>query len=119
MFSPIHEFTLRNATDKGYRDMSSSMNMNVVLSQGNAVKEMQRVRHQNPELDQHIVAQHQERKEDEKKNRVQEFESAEQARIDKDESRRSKNREKERDKDKRPRDNNPQELKEHIVDIVV
>ncbi len=99
--------------------MSSTINMNVVLSQGNAVKEVQSVKEQNLELNQILVAQHQKKKEAEGKDRVKEFKETEQVKINKDASKGSKQEarsEQERKKgDETPEDKKPQE---HILDIV-
>ncbi|MFH1674200.1 MAG: hypothetical protein ABIF87_12345 [Pseudomonadota bacterium] len=100
--------------------MSSTINMNIVLSQGNSVKEVQSVKEQNLELNQILVAQHQKKKEAEGKDRVKEFEDTAKVRNNKDESRGSKHEarsEQEKKKgDETPDDNKPQE---HILDIVV
>lgn len=100
--------------------MSSTINMNVVLSQGSAVKEVQSVKEQNLELNQILVAQHQKKKEAEGKDRVKEFEETEKVRINKDESKGSKQearseQERKRGDDETPEDKKPQE---HILDIV-
>ncbi len=100
--------------------MSSTINMNIVLSQGNAVKEVQSVKEQNLELNQILVAQHQKKKEVEGKDRVKEFEDTEKVRNNKDESKGSKQearsaRERKRG-DETPEDKKPQE---HVLDIVV
>lgn len=101
--------------------MSSTVNMNVVLSQGNAVKEVQSVKEQNLELNQLLVAQHQKKKEEAKKNRVQEFENTEQVKINKDESKGSKqearSEQNKKREDKTPKDNKSQ--KDNILDVVV
>lgn len=102
--------------------MSSTINMNVVVSQGNAVKEVQSVKHQNLELNQPLVAQQRKKKEEEGKNRVQEFEDTEKAKINKDESRDSKQEPKsERNQKKKEKGEETTDNKQpdHIVDIVV
>ena len=99
--------------------MSSTINMNVVLSQGNAVKEVQSVKHQNLELNQILVSQHQEKKKEEEKGRVQEFEDTEKVRIDKDGSKNSGQEVKsEQDKKRGIKTRQRNKEKEHIVDIV-
>ena len=93
--------------------------MNIVLSQGNAVKEVQSVKHQNLELNQILVGQHQEKKKDAENGRVQEFEDTEKVRIDKDGPKNSGQEAKSGQDQKRgmktPERN---KSKEHIVDIV-
>ncbi len=101
--------------------MSSTINMNVVLSQGNAVKEVQSVKEQNLELNQILVAQHQKKKEEEEKNRVQDFEKTDKIMVNKDESKGAK-REARSEQDKKKRDEPPRDKKSqehHILDIVV
>lgn len=100
--------------------MSSTINMNVVLSQGNAVKEVQSVKNQNLELNQILVRQHQTKKEDVEKDRIQEFENAEKVKIDKDGSKNSKQEAKsEHDSKKENKTPERSRTKKHIVDIVV
>jgi hypothetical protein len=100
--------------------MSSTINMNVVLSQGNAVKEVQSVKNQNLELNQILVRQHQDKKEDVEKNRIQKFENAEKVKIDKDRFKDSK-QEAKSEQDPKKGDKTPERnrTKKHIVDIVV
>jgi hypothetical protein len=100
--------------------MSSTINMNVVLSQGNAVKEVQSVKNQNLELNQILVRQHQAKKEDVEKNRIQEFENTEKVKIDKDGSKNTK-QEAKSEQDPKKGDKTPERnrTKKHIVDIVV
>ena len=99
--------------------MSGTINMNVVLSQGNAVKEVQSVKNQNLELNQILVRQHQTKKEDVEKNRIQKFENAEKVKIDKDKSKNSK-QEAKSEQDKKGGDKTPERnrSKKHIIDIV-
>ena len=99
--------------------MSSPINMNVVLSQGNAVKEVQSVKNQNLELNQILVHQHQEKKEDVNKNRIQGFENAEKVKIDKDKSKDSKQEAKSEQKGKKEnKTSKSNSTKKHIIDIV-
>jgi hypothetical protein len=99
--------------------MSSTINMNIVLSQGNAVKEVQSVKHQNLELNQILVSQHQEKKKDEEKGRVQQFEDTEKVIIDKDGSKNSGQEAKsEHDPKREMKTPERNKSKEHIVDIV-
>ena len=93
--------------------------MNVVLSQGNAVKEVQSVKHQNLELNQILVSQHQDKKKDTEKDRVQEFEDTEKVQIDKDGSNKSGQEEKlAREKKGVTKTLARKQSKEYIVDIV-
>ena len=56
--------------------MSSTTNMNIILGQGSAVKEVHNVKKQNLEVNQQCVAQHVEDKKKEEKNKIQDFEKS-------------------------------------------
>ena len=62
--------------------MASTTDMNIVLGQGNAVKEVHNVRKQNLELNQQFVAQQTEEKKKEDRVKVQEFETAKRVAIE-------------------------------------
>jgi len=70
--------------------MASTTDMNIVLGQGNAVKEVQNVRKQNLELNQQFVAQQTEEKKKEDMVKVQEFETAKKIGIEEDEEKKKK-----------------------------
>lgn len=70
--------------------MASTTDMNIVLGQGNAVKEVQNVRKQNLELNQQFVAQQTEEKKTEDRVKVQEFETAKKIGIEEDEEKKKK-----------------------------
>ena len=70
--------------------MASTTDMNIVLGQGNAVKEVQNVRKQNLELNQQFVAQQTEEKKREDRVKVQEFETAKRIAIEEDEEKKKK-----------------------------
>jgi hypothetical protein len=70
--------------------MASTTDMNIVLGQGNAVKEVQNVRKQNLELNQQFVAQQTEEKKREDRVKVQEFETAKKIGIEEDEEKKKK-----------------------------
>ena len=65
--------------------MASTSDMNIVIGQGNAVKEVHNVRKQNLELNQQFVAQQTEQKKKEDRVTVQEFESPQRVRIEEEE----------------------------------
>lgn len=54
--------------------MSGTTHMNVILGQGNTIKEVHNVKKQNLEMNQQFVAQHSEDVKKEDKSKVQEFE---------------------------------------------
>ncbi|MBA7520851.1 hypothetical protein ES705_12950 [subsurface metagenome] len=70
--------------------MASTTDMNIVLGQGNAVKEVHNVRKQNLELNQQFVAQQTEEKKKEDMVKVQEFETAKKIGIEEDEEKKKK-----------------------------
>ncbi|UCG64978.1 MAG: hypothetical protein JSW12_20635 [Deltaproteobacteria bacterium] len=70
--------------------MASTTDMNIVLGQGNAVKEVHNVRKQNLELNQQFVAQQTEEKKTEDRVKVQEFETAKKIGIEEDEEKKKK-----------------------------
>jgi hypothetical protein len=70
--------------------MASTSDMNIVLGQGNAVKEVQNVRRQNLELNQQFVAQRAEEKDREDRVTVQEFEATKKIGHEEDEEKKHK-----------------------------
>ena len=103
--------------------MASTTDMNIVIGQGNAVKEVHNVRKQNLELNQQFVAQQTEQKKKEDKVTVQEFESPQRVRIEEEEKEEKKNKggsreEQERSKEKQSNEeSDPSEGK--LIDIKV
>lgn len=70
--------------------MAATTNMNIILGQGNAVKEIHNARKQNLELNQQFVAQETEGKKKEDKVKVQKFEASDKVAIQEDEEKRDK-----------------------------
>ncbi len=75
--------------------MASTTDMNIVLGQGNAIKEVHNVRKQSLELNQQFFVQKTEDKKKEDRSRIQEFDSSSRIEIEADE-------EKEKEKEGRP-----------------
>jgi len=75
--------------------MASTTDMNIVLGQGNAIKEVHNVRKQSLELNQQFFVQKTEDKKKEDRSRIQEFDSSSRIEIKADE-------EKEKEKEGRP-----------------
>ena len=71
--------------------MAGTTDMNIVIGQGNAVKEVHNVRKQNLELNQQFVAQQTEQKKKEDRVRVQEFESPKKIGIEEEEKEEKEN----------------------------
>lgn len=72
--------------------MASTTDMNIVIGQGNAVKEVHNVRKQNLELNQQFVAQQTEQKKKEDRVTVQEFESPQRIAIEEEEKEDKRNK---------------------------
>jgi len=70
--------------------MASTTDMNIVLSQGDAVKEVHNVRKENLELNQQFVAQETENKKKEEKLKVRESETENRIEIRSDEEKKNK-----------------------------
>lgn len=101
--------------------MASTTDMNIVLGQGNAIKEVHNVRKQNLELNQQFVAQKAEDEKKEDKSRVQEFEAGSRIEIQSDEEKRAKARPKDNRKrsKKRKRKEEPALAEGRLIDIRV
>jgi hypothetical protein len=65
--------------------MAATTHMNIILGQGNAVKEVHNIRKQNLELNQQFVAQETEGKKKDDKAKVQKFEASDKVAIQEDE----------------------------------
>jgi hypothetical protein len=72
--------------------MASTTDMNIVIGQGNAIKEVHNVRKQSLELNQQFVAQQTEQKEKEDRVTVQEFESPQKIGIEEEEQEDKRNK---------------------------
>ena len=64
--------------------MSGTTHMNIILGQGNTIKEVHNVKKQNLEINQQFVAQKSEDKKREDKSKVQEFETKNRIEVKKD-----------------------------------
>lgn len=89
--------------------MASTTDMNIVLGQGNAIKEVHNVRKQSLEVNQQFVVQNTEDKKKDDRSRIQEFDSSSRIEIKTDE-------EKEKEKEGRPgsEDKKKGSKKEHL-----
>jgi len=72
------------------KEMASTTDMNIVLSQGDAIKEVHNVRKQNVELNQQFVVQETENKKKEEKSKVRESEPGNRIEIRSDEEKKDK-----------------------------
>lgn len=99
--------------------MSSTSNINSILSQGTAIKEIQNVRKQNLELNQQYVLQHAEIQKKEDKQKVLESNAGGNVEIGIENERKNKKDKKEKQKNKDMADNESISSDEHIIDITV
>ncbi len=101
--------------------MSSTSNINMVLSQGSAIKEIHNVRKQSLELNQQYVAQHAEIRKKEHKGKVLESNAGSHVEI-RDENEKNKMKkqdQKENNPSEDTTDNESKPSDEHIIDITV
>jgi hypothetical protein len=87
--------------------MSGTTHMNVILGQGNTIKEVHNVKKQNLEMNQQFVAQQSEDTKKEDKSKVQEFETKNRIEI-------KKEKEKNKDKKGNKKQSNDENQKEKI-----
>ena len=103
--------------------MASTTDMNIVLGQGNAVKEVHNVRNQSLELNQQFVAQKTEDKKKEDRSRIQEFDSSSRIEIKADEEKEKEKRPGSEDKEKGSRKEHSEEESDlsggSLIDIKV
>lgn len=101
--------------------MSSTTNMNIVLIQGAAVKEIQNVRKQTLDLNQQYVAQHTEILKKQNKEKVPELKPADHVEIEKENEKKNLKDRKQEQKDP-PEDTFEEESAlsgDHFIDITV
>ena len=103
--------------------MASATDMNIVIGQGNAVKEVHNVRKQNLELNQQYVAQQTEQKKKEDRVTVQEFESPQRIRIEEEEKEDKRNkkslREEQKDSKEKRSSEESDQAEGSLIDIKV
>lgn len=101
--------------------MSSTTNLNIVLIQGAAVKEIQNVRKQTLDLNQQYVAQHTEIQKKQNKEKVPELKPGDRVEIEKENEKKNLKDRKQEQKD--PEEGTIEEesapSEDHIIDIMV
>ena len=101
--------------------MAGTSDMNIVLGQGNAIKEVHNLRKENLELNQQLVAQETEAKKEEDKSKVQEFENSYRAELKDGEEK--KNKKGPKDNERHSKKEDPEEesyiSEERLIDIKV
>jgi len=101
--------------------MGSSTDMNIILGQGNAIKEVQQVRRDHLELNQQGVSQQAEARKKHEKSRVQTFDAKERVtlRPDEEKKRQERNREGEKRKPKKRESEGSEYAEGDFIDIKV
>ncbi len=102
-------------------EMASTTDMNIILGQGNAIKEVHNVRKQTLELNQQFVAQETEDKKKEDKSKVKEFDTGNRIEIKDDEKKKNKEGPKDNEKhSKQEQSKETSDLSERkLIDITV
>lgn len=95
--------------------MSGTTHMNIIIGQGNTIKEVHNVKKQNLEMNQQLVAQKSEDTKREDKSKIQEFETKNRIEIQKDkEKKKGKERKKDQKGDKKKSNNKNQKEKMNL-----
>jgi hypothetical protein len=99
--------------------MPSSTDMNIILGQGTAIKEVHNVKKQNLEFNQQFVAQNTEDKKKEDKSKVQEFETSSRIDIKKDKEKKKGKKGNKKDSKKKKQKEKINLSEGKIIDITV
>ena len=99
--------------------MSSTTNMNIILGQGSAVKEVHNVKKQNLEVNQQYVVQHVEDKKKEDKDKIQDFEKSNRIDMEKDREKKKGKKSNKRGAEKEKQKQKNDFLQSKIIDIRV
>ncbi len=99
--------------------MSTTTDMNIILGQGNTIKEIHNVKKQNLEVNQQFVAQQTDDLKKEDKSKVQEFETNNRIEIKKDKERKKDQKKYKKKKDGEEEENNLDLSEGNVIDIRV
>jgi hypothetical protein len=99
--------------------MSSTTNMNIILGQGSAVKEVHNVKKQNLEVNQQCVAQHVEDEKKEDKDKIQDFEKSTRIDMENDKEKKKGKKSNKRGSEKEKQKQKKNLLQRKIIDIRV
>ena len=99
--------------------MSATTDMNIILGQGNAVKEVHNVKKQNLEMNQQFVAQKSDDLKKEEKSKVQEYETNNRIETKKDKEREKDHKRHKENKDSEEQENKLNLLEDNLIDIRV
>ena len=99
--------------------MSTTTDMNIILGQGNTIKEVHNVKKQNLEMNQQYIAQQTDDLNKEDKSKVQEFETDNRIEIKKDKERKKDQRKRKKNKDEEKEENTLDLSEGNVIDIRV
>ena len=97
----------------------STTDMNIILGQGSAIKEVHNVKKQNFEINQQFVAQHIEDKKKEDKDKVQDFEKSNRIDMENDKEKKKGKKGNKRGAKKEKQEEKNNFLQRNIIDITV
>ena len=99
--------------------MSATTDMNIILGQGNTIKEVHNVKKQNLEMNQQYIAQQTDDLKKEDKSKVQEFEKNNKIEIKKDKERKKYRKKRKRNKGEEEEKNKLDLSEGNVIDIRV
>ena len=99
--------------------MASTTDMNIILGQGSAIKEVHNVKKQNLEINQQFVVQHIEDKKKEDKDKVQDFEKSNRIDMENDKEKKKGQKSNKRGAKKEKQEEKNNLPKRNIIDITV
>jgi len=99
--------------------MASTTDMNIILGQGSAIKEVHNVKKQNLEISQQVVAQNIEEEKKEEKDKVQEFERSNRIDIKNDQEKKKGKKDNKRGAIKKKQEKKNNLSEGNIIDIKV
>jgi hypothetical protein len=100
-------------------EMASTTDMNIILGQGSAIKEVHNVKKQNLEISQQAVAQNIEEEKKEEKDKVQEFERSNRIDIKNDQEKKKGKKDNKRGATKKKQEKKNNLSEGNIIDIKV
>jgi hypothetical protein len=100
-------------------EMASTTNMNIILGQGSAIKEVHNVKKQNLEISQQVVAQNIEGEKKEEKDKVQDFEKSNRIDIKNDQEKKKGKKDNKRGAIKKKQEEKNNLSEGNIIDITV
>jgi len=100
-------------------EMASTTNMNIILGQGSAIKEVHNVKKQNLEISQQVVSQNIEEKKKEEKDKVKDFGKSNRIDIKNDQEKKKGKKDNKRGAIKKKQEEKNNLSERNIIDITV